>query len=150
MSGQAGVAVVVSGVQVLSALASVRGDSDIEASSVPTGGHGEAEERSAFVFFGLSTLFLLASAGAQVWLTNMPVYKTVAGSLEARAKTDADEIDGEETQGLVSHGRHDAPELEEKRKIFRIAKANVVYEVAVAYVFVVTLVSKIIGMFGYY
>ncbi|KAK0467879.1 nucleoside transporter-domain-containing protein [Desarmillaria tabescens] len=137
MSGQAGVAVVVSGVQVLSALASVRGDSEAKVSSIPTGGHGEAEERSAFVFFGLSTLFLLASAGAQVWLTNMPVYKTVAGSLEARAKTDADEIDGEEAQGLVSRGRQDASE--EKGKIFRIAKANMIYEVAVAYVFVVTL-----------
>ncbi|KAF8911901.1 nucleoside transporter-domain-containing protein [Mucidula mucida] len=129
MSGQAAVAVAVSGVQVLSAIASTWNE-QVDANGVPTGGHGEAAERSAFVFFLLSTLFLLVSAGCMAWLVSMPAYKAVAGALEKPVKFE----DDEETTGLVSRGHH-----EPSSSNLHIFKTNIVYHIAVAYVFVVTL-----------
>ncbi|KAJ7087195.1 nucleoside transporter-domain-containing protein [Mycena belliarum] len=131
MSGQAGVAVAVSGVQVFSALASVWGHSR-EANYVSD---GEPEEKSALIFFSLSTIFLIVSAAAHAWLVTMPAYKTVAGSL-GNAKIGEDGS-SDELRGLVSNGRSELST--EKGQIMRIAKANVVFEIAVAYVFLVTL-----------
>ncbi len=134
MSGQAAVAVAVSGVQVLSAIASTWNE-QVDANGVPTGGHGEAAERSAFVFFLLSTLFLLVSAGCMAWLVSMPAYKAVAGALEKPVKFE----DDEETTGLVSRGHH-----EPSSSNLHIFKTNIVYHIAVAYVFVVTLVRVLL------
>lgn len=136
MSGQAAVAVAVSGVQVLSAVASTWGEA--KSSAAAAAAEREAEESSAFIFFSLSTLFLLATALAQRWLMTMPAYRAVAGALEPSHKTDADDETREESQGLVGD-RNDGPV--EKNSILRVAKANLTYEIAVAYVFVVTLVS---------
>jgi len=130
MSGQAAAAVVVSGVQVLSAAASIWGESR-EATVMDHSG-GAAEERSAFIFFSLSTVFFLVSAWAQRWLATMPAYKAVVAPLEQEYGNHADR------QGLVSSRRSEY--LEEKSRILRVAKANLTYEIAVAYVFVVTLV----------
>ncbi|KAJ7179489.1 nucleoside transporter-domain-containing protein [Mycena filopes] len=134
MSGQAGVAVAVSGVQVFSAVASVWGRSRetvmAELSS------GEPAERSAFIFFSLSTVFLIASAAAHGWLVTMPAYKAVAGSLEHQKGAD-ESADSDELRGLVSTGRNES--LDERGQIWRVAKANVTYEVAVSLVFLVTL-----------
>ncbi|EPQ59608.1 delayed-early response protein/equilibrative nucleoside transporter [Gloeophyllum trabeum ATCC 11539] len=133
-SGQAAVGVAVSLVQVLSAAASVRGsDSDPPSD-------GKAEAKSAFVFFGLSFLFLLASAGAYIWMTRLPSYKAVVISSDSPRKGvihSADRVNPTETHGLVSSGptRHS----DVKANILRIAKANLVYETSVAYVFIVTL-----------
>lgn len=135
MSGQAAVAVAVSGVQVLSASFSVWGKPRTYVST------GSAEERSAFIFFGLSTLFLVASAGAHAWLVSMPAYKIVAGSLEQHKKLSGGT--SEERLGLVSSGRTDISHA--KANAIRVLKANVSYEVAVAYVFVVTLVCQLIS-----
>ncbi|KAF8192532.1 nucleoside transporter-domain-containing protein [Pholiota molesta] len=107
MAGQAAVAVAVSGVQVVSAAASVWGKPSTFVSD------GSAEERSAFVFFFLSTLFLL-----------MPAYHTVAAGLERGAK---------KYQSEAGHER------EHWANYFRIAKLNMPFEIGVAYVFVVTL-----------
>ncbi|KAJ7781611.1 nucleoside transporter-domain-containing protein [Mycena metata] len=134
MSGQAGVAVAVSGVQVFSAVASVWGRSR-EAIAVEFSS-GEPAERSAFIFFSLSTVFLIVSAAAHGWLVTMPAYRTVAGSLE-RQKGVNESAESDELRGLVSAGRHDPSD--EKAQIWRVAKANVIYEVAVSLVFLVTL-----------
>ncbi|KDR83463.1 hypothetical protein GALMADRAFT_55065 [Galerina marginata CBS 339.88] len=132
MSGQAAVAVAVSGVQVISAVASVHGKPRTYISD------GSAEERSAFFFFSLSTLFLLFSAAAHAWMVRMPVYQHVAGSLEREQKKVSNEIGHEdERRGLVSG---DAIALSsDKANAIRVAKLNISYEIAVAYVFVVTL-----------
>lgn len=134
-TGQGAVAVVVSGVQVASATVSTWGASQ-ETISTYVLGDGSAEERSAFIFFGLSTLFLLFSLAAHAWLVSMPIYKTVAAPLEHKAITGSTT---DEIQGLVSGHRHEFHD--EKKRIMRVARLNVTYEVAVAYVFIVTLVS---------
>ncbi|KAJ6538997.1 nucleoside transporter-domain-containing protein [Mycena capillaripes] len=131
MAGQAAVAVAVSGVQLFSAMASVWGQSSETISAYVS--NGEPEERSALIFFSLSTVFLIVSAAAHGWLVTMPAYKTIAGSMEHQKVAGS----SEELRGLVSTGRNESSD--EKGQILRLAKANVVYEVAVCYLFVVTL-----------
>ena len=133
MSGQAAIAVVVSGVQVLSAIGSTWNE-EADTNAVPTGGHGGAEERSAFVFFTLSTVFLLVAAGCMVWLVSMPQYKTVVGALEGRVKFDDE---SEETRSLVSSG----PQYDSGSSMLHVLKTNALYHVAVAFVFFITLVN---------
>ncbi|KAH9482484.1 Equilibrative nucleoside transporter 1 [Psilocybe cubensis] len=133
MSGQAAVAVAVSGVQVISAAASVRGKTRVYISD------GSAEERSAFIFFSLSTLFLVVSAGAHSWMTKTPIYQQVAASLERGRKRTAGEIGhADEREGLVTHVSSTSA-IEDTANAFRVGRANAIYEVAVAYVFIVTL-----------
>ncbi|KAF8211499.1 nucleoside transporter-domain-containing protein [Mycena galopus ATCC 62051] len=134
MSGQAAVAVAVSGVQVFSAAASVWGLSPEKISTYVS--NGEPEAQSAFIFFGLSTVFLVVSAAAHGWLVTMPAYKVIAGSLEQH-KDVGEDGSSDELRGLVSTGRDEASDV--KGQILRVAKANVIYEVAVSLVFVVTL-----------
>ncbi|KAJ3548833.1 hypothetical protein NMY22_g1111 [Coprinellus aureogranulatus] len=127
MSGQAAVAVAVSGVQVISSFTSTVGRPRSYA------GDGSAEEKSAFVFFLLSTVFLVATYFAHEILVRMPVYIRVAGSL------------GEEVgilRGNEGHLRSVSrarSELEDSSNVLRIAKANANYEIAVACVFMITL-----------
>lgn len=119
MSGQAAVAVAVSGVQVFSAAASVWGQSREAISAYVS--DGEPEERSALIFFSLSTVFLIVSAAAYGWLVRMPAYQTVAGSLENQ-KVVSENGSSDELRGLVSTGRSEFSE--EKGQIWRVAKAN--------------------------
>ncbi|KAJ7228996.1 nucleoside transporter-domain-containing protein [Mycena pura] len=134
MSGQAAVAVAVSSVQVLSAIASVWGQSpETVAASLSKGG---PEETSASIFFSLSAVFLVISATAHGWLVATPAYKTVAGSLEQQ-KIGSEDGNSDELRGLVSRGRNQVSDV--KGQILRVAKANVLYEIAAAYIFVVTL-----------
>ncbi|KAJ8475468.1 hypothetical protein ONZ45_g15594 [Pleurotus djamor] len=135
-TGQGAVAVVVSGVQVASAIVSTWGATQ-EAIATYTLGDGSAEERSAFIFFTLSTLFLIFSIAAHAYLISMPAYKVIAAPLEHKAVTG---VTSEEIQGLVSSGRHD--HHEEKQRFFKVAKLNTIYQIAVAYVFIVTLVRS--------
>jgi equilibrative nucleoside transporter 1/2/3 len=141
MSGQAAVAVAVSGVQVLSAAASVHGRPSTYVSD------GSAEERSAFIFFLLSTIFLIFSAMVYSWLVRTPVYARVAAPLEQQSRKISNEVvNSSEQIGLVS-SRPTGLSDENANAAIRVAKANVTYEVAVAYVFVVTLVSLTLPMF---
>lgn len=137
MAGQAAVAVAVSGVQVVSAAASTWGRSSSFVSD------GSAEEHSAFIFFTLSTLFLLVSAGIHSWFMGFPSYKAIAAPLEQQAASKADSIT---SQPLMSRGRSEAND--DRRQAIRVAKANITYEVAVGYVFVVTLVSTLLFLLG--
>ena len=126
MSGQAAVGVLVSLVQVLSAgvgihLAGPSGDKDTSA------------PRAAFLFFGLSTLFLIFTITSHGWLVTMPVYKMVVLPFEAKKGiTGADE----ERETLV--GSDDRLPLKQGR-IRDVAKMNAEYNFAGAYVFAVTL-----------
>lgn len=139
MSGQGAVGVVVSGVQVLSATASVWGTSAESVSAYLQ--DGAAEEKSAFIFFSLSTVFFLGTIFALRWLTAMPAYKAVMGMFEERQKRlESSSRDLGERGGPVSGGRSNLA-LEGKGQILRVAKANATYEIAVAYVFIVTLVG---------
>jgi equilibrative nucleoside transporter 1/2/3 len=137
MSGQAAVAVVVSGVQVLSAAVSIWGQPP--ETLVAYKSDGKAEEKSAFIFFMLSAVFLIASVGAHAWLASLPTYKVVIVPFDQRKELGqlAQGHTSLEDQDLMSGGR----EEDAKGRILRVAKANVIYEVAVAYVFIVTLVS---------
>lgn len=132
MSGQAGVAIVVSIVQVLGALASTK-DAVVATAQEP-------EEKSALAFFGLSTLFLVFSAAAQRWASNTPAYRPILRSMELQRDVIREPIDPDESMRLVSPGR-DKGHID-KARIWRVARTNAVYEMAVAYVFVVTLVSS--------
>ncbi|KAI0092464.1 nucleoside transporter-domain-containing protein [Irpex rosettiformis] len=123
MTGQAAIAIAVSGVEVLSA-----------AGSISTSGEGEAiiasepEEKSAFVFFALSTVFLVFSAGAQVMLTRLPLYKTLMQQFHATAE-----------HALASSQEITHNVESKKHQLIRVGKTNMIYHIAVAYVFVVTL-----------
>lgn len=142
MAGQAGVGVAVSAVQLISSAASVRGAPSAQVSSEP-------EEKAAFIFFGLSTLFLLASAVAHVYLINLPAYKSVVGAFIPRASHSGDIHDAavsHETQYLVSQHSEINNKSNEKSRVLRLAKVNVTYHIAVAYVFAITLVCTIFGV----
>lgn len=123
MAGQAFVGVVVSGVQLLSSAASIRA-AGIAAAHAQDYDEGAAETRAAVLFFGLSTVFLCFTLGAEAWLVRMPDYQAIASQLEqAKAR-------GEENALDLKH---------EKGRILRVAKKNFQYEFAVGYVFAVTL-----------
>ena len=136
IAGQAAVAVVVSGVQVISSAASVVGKPRTYISD------GSAEEQSAFIFLALSTVFLLICAGVHTWFIRMPVYKLVAASLESKSKNQGDTVREEERRELIPNGS--ATLQSNKADILRVAKINIVYEVAVALVFMVSLVLGVI------
>ena len=132
MSGQAAVAVVVSGVQVLSAAAFLWGES--RESKTFDIAIAAAEERSASTFFALSTLFLLLCAVAHGWLARLPTYKIIAAPLEQHKTARSGH------QSLSSTRR---PEVsDEKARILQLATANITYEMAIAYVFVITIVGN--------
>lgn len=128
MTGQAAIGVAVSAVEVISAAGSLHGSTSAQALA-----DSEPEEKSAFVFFALSTLFLVASAGAQVILTRLPVYKTLMHQFTQTAEHNhGDEVDDERAPTMAEPKKH---------QLIRVAKANGVFNFAVAYVFIVTLVS---------
>lgn len=131
MAGQAAVAVSVSGVQVISSAISIVGKPRTNISD------GSTEEQSAFIFFALSTVFLLVSIGVHTWLIRMPVYKLVAAPLERKSNTH-DAVQEEERRGLIP-SRSTTPRSD-KANVIRVARINITYEVAVAYVFMATLV----------
>jgi len=131
MAGQAAVAVSVSGVQVISSAVSIIGKPRTTYIS-----DGSTEEQSAFIFFALSTLFLLVSIGVHTWLIRMPVYKLVAAPLERKSKNH-DAVQEEERRELIP-SRSTTPQSD-KANVIRVAKINIKYEVAVAYVFLATL-----------
>ena len=136
MAGQAAVAVVVSGVQVISSAASVAGKPGTYTSD------GSAEEKAAFIFLALSTAFLIVCAGVHTWFIRMPVYKIVAASLESKSKIRDDPGQEEERRELIPNESATSTLQSNKANVIRVAKINVIYEVAVALVFLVTLVLR--------
>ena len=139
MAGQAAVAVVVSGVQVISSAASVVGKPRTYISD------GSAEEQSAFIFLALSTAFLIVCAGVHTWFIRMPVYKLVAASLESKSTNQDDPVREDERRELIPNVS--ATLQSNKADVIRVAKINIVYEVAVALVFLITLVVLVINKY---
>jgi equilibrative nucleoside transporter 1/2/3 len=130
MSGQAAVSVVVSGVQVLSAAAFLGRQSGESVASFDIA-LASAEEQTASTFFAFSTFFLILCVAAHAWLVRLPIYKSVAAPLEQHKNI----------SNSTSGARN--PSSNGNATILRLAKANLTYEVAVAYVFVVTIVSEL-------
>ncbi|KIL65073.1 hypothetical protein M378DRAFT_10965 [Amanita muscaria Koide BX008] len=136
MAGQAAVGVVVNMVHLGSATISLHQSSK---PVVHSGRTRTPEEIAAFVSFAFTTCILCISLAAHRWLVRTPAYKLLIEPIEQRIVA-ANEL--EESQTLLSSsGLARTPNREEAReRIVRVAKANVLYEIAVAYVFVVTLV----------
>ncbi|THH33639.1 hypothetical protein EUX98_g506 [Antrodiella citrinella] len=136
MSGQAAVGVAVSAVQVISAASSLRGEPTAQQLR-----ESRPEERSALTFFALSTAFLLFSAAAHAYLLRLPLYKAVIGQfshIRHVARGDASGALEDESQTMLPPPKASA--TEKREQIARVAKSNIVYNLGVAYVFVVTLV----------
>ncbi|EMD40447.1 hypothetical protein CERSUDRAFT_148466 [Gelatoporia subvermispora B] len=138
MSGQAAVGVAVSAVQVISAATSLNGPAPSMSPAIEARDASEPEETSAFIFFALSTLFLLVAAGAYCMLVRLPMYKyVVERSQMAGGHTPGmpGQLDDAETD-FEPHqrARHDG-----KSDMVRLAKLNLPYNVAVACVFAITL-----------
>jgi solute carrier family 29 (equilibrative nucleoside transporter), member 1/2/3 len=135
MSGQAAVAVIVSSVQVLSAFTSTFGEN-----RVPSLQGQQAEEKAALAFFGLSTIFLVFTIFVQRRLSSLPAYKTLVGSLEVDQPVITSLSDSHE--GMILQPRSKL--LQDIQNVLRVAKVNVIFEFAVAYVFIVTLVCLVL------
>lgn len=136
MTGQAAVGVVVSGVQVLSAAASTRRTASARA--IPA---SEPEEQSAFIFFGLSTIFLVVTIGVHAWLVSLPAYKAVVRQtiFTVDNANPNDHEEGDEAGSLLE-SESPARKSGAKDFMWRLAKTNAEFNFAVAYVFIVTLV----------
>lgn len=142
ISGQAAIAVVVSVVQVVTSTLSVWGSTPetIAAFISHDGiGDGMAEQDSARIFFGISALFMVSTFMAYAWMAQLPAYKATVGILEQKVKLEGALGSANGTGGLVFRDTHQAS-LEERNQIIRVFKANILYELALAYVYVITLV----------
>ncbi|KAG2158972.1 nucleoside transporter-domain-containing protein [Suillus bovinus] len=139
ISGQAAIAVVVSVVQVITSTLSVWGSTpETIAAFISNNGtkDGTAEQDSARMFFGISALFMVSTCVAYAWMARLPAYEATVGILEQKVKLEAAGVD--DTGGLVFRDRHQAS-LEERDQIIRVFKANILYELALGYVYVITL-----------
>ncbi|KAK7695562.1 hypothetical protein QCA50_000198 [Cerrena zonata] len=116
MSGQGAVGVAISLVQAISAYTSVHSQSSSETDVTLT---SEPEERSAFMFFSISTFFLLVSAGAQAWLFRLPAYKSIIGQFNHISHEE-----GLETSNLVPHAPTTVSAKDRRSQIIRVAKTN--------------------------
>lgn len=141
ISGQAAIAVVVSVVQVVSSALSVWGstpDAIVAFISNDGVGDGIAEQDSARTFFGISALFMISTFMAYAWMARLPAYKATVGILEQDMKLKGASGGTDDTGGLIFRDT-DQASLEEKNRIIRVFKANILYELALAYVYVITL-----------
>ncbi|KAH7926516.1 hypothetical protein BV22DRAFT_1008822 [Leucogyrophana mollusca] len=133
MTGQAAVAVIVSAVQLISAVGSIWG-----ASRQPTASEvsdGIAEERAARVLFGVSTAVMVATMVVYAWSKTLPSHELRTGRMEQQRRS----RDAEELRGLISAGPAIITLPDTKIQILRVFKANLVYEISGAYVYVITL-----------
>ncbi|KAG6865171.1 hypothetical protein C0991_004719 [Blastosporella zonata] len=136
MSGQAAIAVLISSVQVLSSALFIwraTPEKPQVADEI-----GQADTNSARVFFALSTLFLVISAFAHNVLVSKSTYKAFVAPLEQVLDGQAGTV---ETTHLLASPIQRKSYTSEAHRILRVAKFNITFEVAVAYVFIVTLVG---------
>jgi len=133
LSGQAIVAVILSAVQLISATSSVHASKMAPADGV-------VETKSARLFFGISASFLFACGAANAWMTRLPSFQAVVPPtdepwIRRRLSVSAD------LSPVIDRSRADSvPDSKIMwDRIFIVARRNALYEIAVAYVFVVTL-----------
>lgn len=142
VSGQAAIGVAVSAIQLLSALAAV--NTSVAGATVMV--EQVAEARSAFVFFALSTVFYIFSAGAYAWLMRTPEYRETKDSRRPRRislsmsqNLPADD----EGIGLVSGRSRSRDKVSSPfARTIAMIKTNLAFNFAVAWVFGVTLVRE--------
>lgn len=134
MSGQGLVAVILSTVQFISATTSLR-ISEVG----PT--DGVAETRSARLFLGISTIYLFACVAANAWMTRLPSYRAVVPNDEPwiRRRLSVSASLGSPIPSSRSASVPDSKAM--WNGILRVARRNIIYELAVTCVFMVTLVS---------
>jgi hypothetical protein len=140
VSGQAAVGVAVSAIQLLSAIASVKASASETAAMEERG----AETRSAFVFFALSTVFYVFSAGAYAWLMKTPEYQEIKGNHGTRRTSISMSqgfAAGDERASLVS-GRSKVATSSPAARAIAMIKTNLPFNFTVAWVFTVTLVRR--------
>jgi len=129
MSGQAIVAVILASVQLISTITSLR-------TSQVGPADGTAETNSARLFFGVSASFLVVCGTANTWMTRLPSYRAVVPTDEPqvrrRLSVSADFLS-------LAPGGSETDSKAMWDQIVRIARTNIIYELAVAYVFMVTL-----------
>jgi equilibrative nucleoside transporter 1/2/3 len=134
LSGQAVVAVILSAVQLLSAIGS------LHSSSQAGPAEGVAERKSARLFFGISMVFLFACAAANSWMTRLPVFRAVVPSDEPWIRRRLSlSLSGDPRSPTLGSPQPDHKAMWDR--IISVARRNIIYEIAVAYVFIVTLVS---------
>ena len=135
MSGQGLVAVVLSTVQLISATSS------LHASQVGPA-DGVAERRSARLFFGISASFLLACYVANAWMTRLPSFRAVVPVDSEPWKPRRLSISADTRSPVIDAPHYSAPDSKALwDRILSVARRNIIYEIAIAYVFIVTLVS---------
>jgi len=133
MYGYAAVGVLVSLIQVLTTLAGIR-----KASLLDAVDEDEAA-RAAFLFFASSTLFLLTTLALHSWLLTIPAFRSVVIPYEA-SKNIVRVDENRETLAEDRHADdHNTLAYIQRNRIIRVGKMNLEYNVAIAYVFVVTL-----------
>ncbi|KIO29462.1 hypothetical protein M407DRAFT_227571 [Tulasnella calospora MUT 4182] len=170
-TGQAAVGVAVSAVQfVAAALAGERRTSNDGPSNDVTLLDDEKDRMlreastSAFWFFSLSTAFLLFTYATYLWLTKLPIYHEVvhphlapSTAVEENEEAEIEEAEEEErsddegahpmSASMTESGQLLAVHVESQVKdadvsILGVAKLNLLYNIAVGYVFIVTLGFK--------
>jgi equilibrative nucleoside transporter 1/2/3 len=139
VTGQALVAVTLSAVQLIGVIGSLHASDAGPADGV-------AETKSARLFFGISTTFLFACGAANAWMTRLP-------SFQAVVPTPADEpwirrrlsLSADSRSPILASLQPPAAAVPDSKamwdRILSVARRNLIYEVAVAYCFMVTLVS---------
>lgn len=109
---------------------------EIDASGL-TAAERAAEDKSAFAFFSISTVFLLGSLIAHLRLTRTHQYQAII--IESRDKFAVEDV--EERQGLFGGETQLRDEIDPDGSTFtEMLWTNRVYNLSVAYVFVATLV----------
>ncbi|KZT62152.1 hypothetical protein CALCODRAFT_426720 [Calocera cornea HHB12733] len=133
MSGQAAIGVLVSLVQLISAWLSLAGSG-----STPAGA-----ARSAFGFFGVGVIFLIGCLFSHGWLTSLRVYAramepwmngTVGNNTPALQGEEGETTIGESVESTVTMGQK-----RDVRTLWKVARKNLTYNLAVGYVFIITL-----------
>jgi equilibrative nucleoside transporter 1/2/3 len=136
ISGQGLVAVILSTVQLISATSSLHA-SDVG----PT--DGVAETKSARLFFGISTSFLLACYAANAWMARLPSFRAVVPADDKSWNRRRLSASADPRSPVMDAPHNSAPDSKALwDRILSVARRNIMYEVTVAYTFIVTLVSK--------
>jgi equilibrative nucleoside transporter 1/2/3 len=143
LSGQAVVAIILSAIQLISATNSLR-------TSQAGPADGVAEIKSARLFFGISMSFLFVCGAANAWMTRLPSFRAIVPNDKPwilRRSASADP-----RSPILHVGGHHASVPDPKAiwdRILIVARRNIVYEFAVAYVYIVTLVSCRASLYKY-
>lgn len=136
ISGQAVVAVILSAVQLISATGSLH-----SSQAGPGPAEGVAETKSARLFFGISTSFLFACGAANAWMTRLPSFKAVVPDDEPWIRRRLS-LSADPRSPSLASPHLGAPDSKANwDRILSVARRNILYEIAVAYVFMTTLVS---------